>query len=147
MVLQRWQTVYLFIAAVLSGIAVFSPVCGIASPAGMENLSLANLLQGTTHLQAALAYFILTALAALLAFATIFKYKDLKRQQSLCSVTMLLILAAYAILFICRFSIENATVDWKIASLAPAFALICTLLAKNRIAADYKLIHAADRLR
>lgn len=147
MVLQRWQSVYLLIAAIALGLAAYLPVFDIValdkSVLPVDILSLKS-----TAIPGGYAYFILIALSAILSLITIFKYKNLKQQKSLCSVNMLLIIAAYITIAVCAnitASIEIAR--WQMASLLPAFALICTFLAKNRIIHDYKLIHDADRLR
>ena len=147
MVLQRWQSVYLLIAAVALGLAAYPPVFSTValdkSVLPVDILSLKS-----TAIPGGYAYFILIALSAILSLITIFKYKNLKQQKSLCSVNMLLIIAAYITIAVCAnitASIEIAR--WQMASLLPAFALICTFLAKNRIIHDYKLIHDADRLR
>lgn len=147
MVLQRWQSVYLLIAAIALGLATFLPVFDIVTldksllPIELSSLESAAIPGGY-------AYFILLALSALLSLITIFKYKNLKLQKSLCSVNMLLIIAAYITIAVCaNFTDGIQIVRWQMASLLPAFALVCTFLAKSRIIHDDKLIHAADRLR
>jgi len=147
MVLQRWQSVYLLIAAIALGLATFLPVFDIVRldksvlPVDLQSLESAAMPGGY-------AYFILLALSALLSLITIFKYKNLKLQKSLCSINMLLIIAAYITIAVCaNFTAGIEIARWQLASLLPAFALICTFLAKSRIIHDDRLIHAADRLR
>ena len=147
MVLQRWQSVYLLIAAIALGLATFMPVFDIVRldksvlPVDMQSLESAAMPGGY-------AYFILLALSALLSLITIFKYKNLKLQKTLCSVNMLLIIGAYITIAVCaNFTAAIEIARWQMASLLPAFALVCTFLAKNRIIHDDRLIHAADRLR
>ena len=100
MVLQRWQSVYLLIAAIALGLATFMPVFDIVRldksvlPVDLQSLESAAMPGGY-------AYFILLALSALLSLITIFKYKNLKLQKSLCSINMLLIIAAYITIAVC----------------------------------------------
>ena len=80
MVLQRWQSVYLLIAAIALGLATFMPVFDIVRldksvlPVDLQSLESAAMPGGY-------AYFILLALSALLSLITIFKYKNLKLQK------------------------------------------------------------------
>lgn len=149
MVLQRWQSVYLLIAAVMLGLATFLPVFEIALPdQSVQSVGLRGLLDGSVSgMASAYGYFLLTAVSALVALVSIFKFKNLKLQKSLCSVEMLLIIVAYVVIALCYQLAGGIVVRWDIASLMPAFALICVFLAKSRIIHDYRLIHAADRLR
>ena len=151
MVLQRWQTVYLFIAVIALALTLFMPVFEVFGIDGTANgISLCSLIGGVTTgtVQLAYVYFILTAVSAVMSLVTIFKFKNLKLQKSLCSVIMLLIIVAYVVIAVCsNLTGGFSAVKWDLASLMPAFALICVFLAKTRITHDYNLIHAADRLR
>ena len=125
MVLQRWQSVYLLIAAIALGLATFMPVFDIVRldksvlPVDLPSLESAAMPGGY-------AYFILLALSALISLITIFKYKNLKLQKSLCSINMLLIIAAYITIAVCaNFTAGIEIARWQLASLLPAFALIC----------------------
>ncbi len=142
----------MFIAAVALGLSLFMPVFDIESQldGSVKSLSLCSLSQGAAAagLEASYAYFILVAVSAVMSLITIFKFKNLKLQKTLCSVTMLLIIVAYIVVALCsNLLVEDAVLHWDLASLIPAFALICVFLAKGRVVHDYRLIHEADRLR
>ena len=152
MVLQRWQTVYLLIAAVMFGLATFLPVLDLPVLQGQAmSVSLGNLLGGSVAIegvQYAYVYYIITALCCLLSLVNIAKFKALKLQRTICSVTMLLTVVAYVVIALFYNMLgEIIASKWAIASLMPAFALICTFLAKKRIEHDYKLLHDEERLR
>ena len=149
MVLQRWQTVYMFIAVVLLGLSTFMAVADVNMVKdSVESLSLTSLFNGqAVEFQSTYAYFLLCGVTALMTLVNIFKFKVLKFQKTLCSVGMLLIVAAYVVLGCAVAMADEVSMHWNLISLAPAFALICLLMAKSRIIKDYKLIHAADRLR
>ncbi len=132
MVLQRWQTVYLLIAVIVMALAAYLPAtvcqsCVYAVGGGM------------------LAYYILNGVNALLLLVTIFKFKNLKLQKSLCAVAMLLMLGSYGVLTANCLWVEGTEVTWI--ALFPAFAFICTFLAKGRIVSDYNLLRDCERLR
>ncbi len=142
----------MFIAAVALGLSLFMPVFDIESQldGSVKSLSLCSLSQASMAegLAASYAYFILVGVSAVMSLITIFKFKNLKLQKTLCSVTMLLIIVAYIVVALCsNLLVEDAVLHWDLASLIPAFALICVFLAKGRVVHDYRLIHEADRLR
>lgn len=127
MVLQRWQTVYLLISVIAMALAAAFPA--------VEPLRVAQPVARV--LAAAIAVFLLV---------TITKFKNLKMQQMLCSVGVLLMLAEIAVVAGGYFM---AVVEPRFTMTAPlpVLALACTLMAKSRIQKDYKIIHDCDRLR
>ena len=88
MVIQRKQSLFLLIAAILMGIYAFMPQLinarGDVIMGGM-------CLEGLESIP-----FFLNCLIALLSFITIFKFKSLKFQKTLCIINILLILASLA---------------------------------------------------
>ena len=124
MVLQRWQTVYLLISVIAMALAAAFPA--------VEPLRVA---QPVVELGGAvLVARVLAAAIAVFLLVTITKFKNLKMQQMLCSVGVLLMLAVVEP----RFTMTAPL---------PVLALACTLMAKSRIQKDYKIIHDCDRLR
>ena len=89
---------------------------------------------------------VLAAAIAVFLLVTITKFKNLKMQQMLCSVGVLLMLAEIAVVAGGYFM---AVVEPRFTMTAPlpVLALACTLMAKSRIQKDYKIIHDCDRLR
>jgi hypothetical protein len=89
---------------------------------------------------------VLAAAIAVFLLVTITKFKNLKMQQMLCSVGVLLMLAEIAVVVGGYFM---AVVEPRFTMTAPlpVLALACTLMAKSRIQKDYKIIHDCDRLR
>lgn len=136
MVLQRWQTVYLLISVIAMALAAVFPA--------VEPLRVA---QPVVELGGAvLVARVLAAAIAVFLLVTITKFKNLKMQQMLCSVGVLLMLAEIAVVAGGYFM---AVVDPRFTMTAPlpVLALACTLMAKSRIQKDYKIIHDCDRLR
>ena len=89
---------------------------------------------------------VLAAAIAVFLLVTITKFKNLKMQQMLCSVGVLLMLAEIAVVVGGYFM---AVVEPRFTMTAPlpVLALACTLMANSRIQKDYKIIHDCDRLR
>lgn len=87
MVLQRWQTVYLLISVIAMALAAAFPA--------VEPLRVA---QPVVELGGAvLVARVLAAAIAVFLLVTITKFKNLKMQQMLCSVGVLLMLAEIAV--------------------------------------------------
>lgn len=134
MVLQRWQTVYLLISVVAMALAAFFPAVG-----GACGLSLCG--GGLTAV-----YHILSGVTALLMLVTIFKFKNLRLQKTLCSCGMLLCAAA-CVLVVLDYFLQGQALPLNLSALLPFFAFVCVMLAKGRIAKDDKLLHDSERLR
>ncbi|MBS7352065.1 MAG: DUF4293 family protein [Muribaculaceae bacterium] len=133
--LQRWQSIYLFIAASSMGMAAASsPFKGMEGDIFSPN-------EGIT-----LVARILCGIVAALAVVTIFKYKNLKLQALLCSVTAMMAVVAFG-LMLAEYFCSSLHLNFTIVAYQPVFAFICLLLARSRVKADYKLIHDCDRLR
>ena len=89
---------------------------------------------------------ILAGVVALFLVATIFKFKNLKLQQKLCSVAVLMMLVDLGIIAGAYYT-AIVSVRFTVVAVLPLLAAACTLLAKGRIRKDYDLIHDCERLR
>ena len=90
MVLQRWQTVFLFLAAIAMAVFTFMPVMGLVTDQGNFTLCALGCCESSVP-----NYLLLTldCLIVVMLLVTIFKYRDLKLQQRLCKIDILLIIA------------------------------------------------------
>ena len=145
MVIQRIQSLYLLLVAVLMCIFAFLPVFG-ASVDG-NNLAVGALPTcGVTQLSWVLLT--LDALIAVLALITIFKYRDLKAQKRLSGIVILLIVALLvyvAIIFVGQRGQCIAAMQWSIA--LPFVAMVFAMLARKGIKHDLKLLSDSERIR
>lgn len=84
MVIQRWQTVWLLMAAILAAVFCFVPMASIADDMSPES---------ATFLRPAdiPVLFVVDGVVALLLFIAIFLYKNTARQRTVTLVSMLLI--------------------------------------------------------
>lgn len=139
MVIQRWQTLFLLVAAALMGIFCLTPVA-MHTPAGGQEMRI--------FVKDAPVFMVLNILITLLLLIDIFQYKDLKRQMTLTSVCMLLIAAALITGGIILYgNMPDAEPVWCGGPLLPVFALIFSLMAYVRMRHDLRILRSYDRLR
>jgi hypothetical protein len=141
MVIQRKQSLFLFIAAILMGIYAFLPL--LINAKGMV------ILGGYTLEGIGAIVFILNCLVALLSLIAIFKFKSLRFQKSLCVVNILLIIASLATICGVAFMQEDCDLLGSITyfNLLPILAIIFLLLAHKGISHDQKLLRGSSRIR
>ncbi len=141
MVIQRKQSLFLLIAAILMGIYAFMPqlinargdvIMGGMCVEGLESIP-----------------FFLNCLIALLSFITIFKFKSLKFQKTLCIINILLILASLATMCSIAFLQEDCDLLGSLTyyNVLPILAIIFLLLAHKGISHDRKLLRGSSRIR
>lgn len=144
MVIQRWQTVWLLIAAVLVAVFCFVPMALI------EDNSLA---EGSASFLNPVDFPVLmavNALVALLLFIAIFMYKNTRRQKTVTLVSMMLLVVGM-VTECCYLYSWNAGEGGRVKWLGSIFlligALVFSALAYRAIRSDEKLLRSADRLR
>lgn len=132
MVLQRWQTVFLLIALILTAVFSLTPVAYLDG---------ASMPMWTWP-----AYLALNIAIALLLIIDIFSYKRLASQIKLCTMIIVLEAASVTTGLAMFFTIEGIEPSWTGVALM-AVALICTLFARRFMTKDRDLLASADRLR
>lgn len=140
MVIQRWQSVLLFIAAVCMAVFCFIPFASVNDSAQAAESS--TLITPSQFI----VFFVLNLTIAVLLFVEIFLFKDMRRQRTVALLSMLLIVvSAVTGVFITYGSVVGGQLRGGMILLALAF--VATLWAYQRIGADQRLLRAADRLR
>ncbi|MDR1809295.1 MAG: DUF4293 domain-containing protein [Prevotella sp.] len=149
--IQRIQSVYLLLAAVLMGAALGSPLVSFVTP-DYQNLTLTStgLFAGVVSYP---TYGIITTglICALIAFVEIFLYKKRKLQIRLSSINYCLIvlfivtIVAYSHAAMQKYSFMTMRVDYG--CLFPFISIIFNALAKSKINKDEKLVRSLDRIR
>ena len=155
MVIQRWQSVLLFIAAALMACFTFIPFGIVVTPDYTFNLSgLGFYEQGVpTDGEAPMVihtwyFFMLSITTIVLLLLDIFLYKNIKIQQKICMVAILFIVAEGCVGGLLGFTaIEGGHIWWKTSILCPFIALFSAIFAYYRMAQDYSLLRASERLR
>ena len=146
--IQRIQTVYLLLVAVLMTVSVFCPLLSfkdnfIATGAGV-------FFEGNNQFP---TWGVLTIglLTSVLAFINIFLYKKRKVQVSVCYIITFLIAAFYATFYVYMNSGMQKN-NWEMDSyqpclVLPVVAFILNILAIIKIKKDEKLVRSLDRIR
>lgn len=151
--IQRIQTVYLFLAAVLMTACACLPIGafvpdGLGAPTEMYNMALVD---GDTRTWAftPIGLFALLAAGVVTTVITIFKFDDRRRQSRGCLVAMMLMLLWIA-LYVLLTSVlcpEGMHFRYEISGSLPVLCIILLWLARRGILHDERLVRAADRLR
>jgi hypothetical protein len=153
--IQRIQTVYLFLVGVLSIIVFFSPIAAIATSANVFDLSFRGFIS-TPPIDAlhssTWAYTLVALLIPIIAFGTIFLFKRRKLQLTLCYINFLLMDAYYIVVIaILWFADQQLALPsrwvYHYAFILPIVNMVLTFLAIRGINKDEALVRSLDRLR
>ncbi len=141
MVIQRWQSVLLLVAAVAMALFTFLPFATVES--------LASAQSAITVAPCDFAvYFVLNITISLLLFIAIFLYKNIRRQMTVTLLSLMLIaVSAVTGLFIVFGHLKDASLVLGGGVLLLIVALVAALWGYRRIKADHKLLTSMDRIR
>lgn len=158
--IQRIQTVYLLLAAVLGTLLCFFPPVQLISPEGAEvfhqyEFTFAHVVDITdpkapVNVMNIISLSIITVFIPLLALIDIFLYKKRILQARLNVITVVVCLGYYAILATYVWFAEmNLHADWylNVWAAIPLLCLVLVLMATRRILRDEAMVRAADRIR
>ncbi|MBQ1986996.1 MAG: DUF4293 domain-containing protein [Muribaculaceae bacterium] len=139
MVIQRIQSVYLLLVAILMAVYSFMNVVLVQSSVNpMEKLSLFD---------ASTVSFMLSLLVAVLSAVTIFKYKKLNLQITLCSCNIILILGQLTVLVLEVIAKNYISIEFFISNTMPVISIILLALSIAGIRRDKKILGSYDRIR
>ncbi|MBR5699252.1 MAG: DUF4293 domain-containing protein [Prevotella sp.] len=153
--IQRKQTIYLFLAAVACIVCMCLPLGtlqlqGMGVEPVLYNMALVQ-TEGNSPAYdfAYLPLFIALAIPAVVALVAIFLFKNRKLQARLCSFNLLLLLVWMALFAYYKYfqltAIGELQQTWS--SVLPFVAAVFNYLAYKGIKADERLVRAADRIR
>ncbi len=156
MVIQRWQSVFLLLAAILMAFYAFMPVAGFTFNGISYELSLLgveSLLPGSdTAVEATVKpevvswpLFVLAILVAVLGLIAIFKFKNLKLQKTLCYSCIILVVALIASLLALVYGWND--LRYYFSNCMPVLVIVLFVLAIKGISKDQKTLSSYDRLR
>lgn len=151
--IQRIQSVYLLLAAILMAATVCTPLAVlIGTPDSFYLFKSMGILEDATTLAYptwAVAAF--SAASALLSFVAIFLFKKRKVQIKMCYASVAAIILFYAVFAFYLYSgqsVLNAAFSKVEYGLAlPAISLVLTVLALSKIKADERLVQSLNRIR
>lgn len=146
--IQRIQTVFLFLSAVLAGFLFFLPIASFDLGNEIVNLS----IFGVENHSSALLLLILAVLMLAVPFLTIFMYKKRELQLKLSSLNVFLNALFCGLIFL--FYVDNIqeklsveTVVYNFGVYVPLINMVLSILAMRWIRKDIELIKSVDRLR
>lgn len=151
--IQRKQTLFLFLGIVALLLCLFFPVLRI-DPNGMGGSALLFNI-GQRMADGTLCFsnwpmFALLAIACALSLVDIFLYKKRKLQAKVCLWSVILCLAWYVFVALVYAHVVLSiagTMHIKFSACLPFVALVFFVMARKGIIADEKLVRAADRIR
>lgn len=159
--IQRVQTIFLFLVVVAMGITIGSPIWeqieGASGNANSWNLTafmLTNLNPAGEVIQATSKWYLaaLAAFVGLLALISIFQYKNRGRQMMLNMINSLLMVGLVATVFLTTNGINQEIASEVSGSYQLGFwailgAMVCNMLANRFIRKDEALVRSVDRIR
>ncbi len=154
--IQRIQTLYLFLAAVCSGLLFCFDLASFDYGATMMNLSVFGVDNQVDAAYFSDAYtlplLVLAVIMTILPVVTLLIYKRRRHQVKLCQLDMLLNLV-FAVLVMLYYvsdiqkSINSDVVTFGVGIYMPMASLIFNLLAIRGVKKDIELLRSVDRIR
>ncbi len=154
--IQRIQTVFLFLAAVFAGVLFFSPIAAFEHGAEVMKLSVlgVNNQVDAQYFNAiyTLPLLVLTIFVVILPLVTIFMYKKRELQIKLSSLNVFLNAIICGLIFLYYASNVEKTiaaegVAYLFGTYIPLINMVLSILAMRWIKKDIELIRSVDRLR
>lgn len=146
--IQRIQTVYIFIAAVLTGMLLAVDFAQLVVDGNFYIFDASGIKQGEQVIYNGLPVFGFIGLITLLHLIVIFMYKNRIRQIRVLAFTIILLLGLVGLLFYFIYSgFEQVEVAYKVPMTFPLIAAILDYLAIRAIGKDEALVRSLDRIR
>lgn len=155
MVIQRWQSVLLLIAAVMMACFTFMSLGQLQLPEytcnfttlGFEIEGIATHDGPSGYTQHTWGFFVVSLMSFLIPLVAIFCYKNMRLQKMLCLIDVLFLFALAGIGCVLGYSNPQQSVSWSSVIIAPLIAFLADIFAYNRICSDQRKLRSADRLR
>jgi len=149
--IQRKQSVFLFLASFLGILAMFLQLASVSQ----EGLTIYRIFslwaigQGDTLSFIPCPLFILMLISTTLSICNIFLYRRRPLQAKLCMVNIFIMVMWYIAMIVVskQLAPDAANFQLEIASSFPAVIAILLFMARKGIISDERLVRAADRIR
>jgi hypothetical protein len=151
--IQRIQSLYLFVVAFACGLLFFFPMIDYTNVAGTYKLYATGLkyFGDITTTAFHLPLFALIMASMILALATIFFFKNRRVQGLLVSINLLLNVALVAVVFLVYSRIFekqlNTLSSYQFGMYIPLISLVFLVMASRAIRKDEAMVKSTDRLR
>lgn len=154
MVIQRWQSILLLMAAVVMGCFTFCSLGQVQTTDFTYNFtSLGFYQEGITTDGIEVNYptwyfFVLSLTTTVLLLIDIFLFKNLNLQKKICIVSLVFVIASGATAGCLGYTaIVGGTIGWSSVALCPFVAIVGILLAYGCMVRDHNRLKAVDRIR
>ena len=156
MVIQRWQSLLLLVAAVMMALFSFCSLGQVATTdftfnfnsMGFSYVGEATDGAPTGEFETTWYFFTLSITSAILLLIDIFLFGNLPLQKKVAWIAILFIIACSAICVTLGYNaIAGGSIQWSSIIICPVLALISTLFALYRIQSDHNKLRSADRIR
>ena len=137
MVIQRWQSLLLFISALIVGAGLVFPIGTQTVGVGVVD-GMAGALVEYLYALDVMPLFILLCLSFVLILGDIFLYKNLRLQKQVALVSVLLTVVAGGV---------GAYAGSVSAVVMMALSAVLTIVAYTKMSADERLLKSYDRIR
>ncbi len=154
--IQRIQTIFLFLATVFAGILFFTPMFSFNYGGELMKLTIWGVKNASDALSFAATYslplILITVLIVAIPAVTIFMYKKRELQLKLSSLNVFLNAALCGLIFLFYASnIEEKTgvetVSYLFGTYIPLINMVLSVLAMRWVKKDIELLKSVDRLR
>ena len=146
--IQRVQTLYLFISALLVGLLFLLPFAELVKDGAVYLFNYKGIILNGILKENGFSISILIGIIVALHGVSIFSYKNRIRQMRLIVFAVLLMLGLVGLFFyFTYYTFSGAQISFKIAALFPTVAIILDYLAIRAIGKDEALIRSIDRIR
>lgn len=144
--IQRKQSIWLFLAALLSGCLFISDI--YTSETTVNNVTSTTTLRILDNYPLLLIALVIT----ILPLVTVFMYKDRKKQVRMTSVSLVGTLSFISLMLVNVTKLSNTVPppthgSYKVGAVLPVLSLIFIIMAMVAIRKDEKLVRSMDRLR
>lgn len=152
MVIQRWQTLMLLIAAVMMSLFSFCSLGqfqGATQTINFTALGMSVEPTGASYWCTAWV-FVCSLLSVLLSIVAIFRFKNPKAQRKVCWLTLIMVIASAASAWLAAMYADvpgSDGIGWSSIALTPFIALVALIVAIRCIGSDIKKLSSYDRLR
>lgn len=155
MVIQRWQSLLLLVAAAVMGCFTFCSLGQVQTTDYTYNFQSLGFFQegittdgGVVENYSTWYFFALSLASTLLLLIDIFLFKNLSLQKKLCIVAILFVIAS-AVTGGCLgyTAISGGSIGWSSVALCPLIAVIAAIMAYGGMTKDQNRLRAVDRVR
>lgn len=146
--IQRIQTVYLFISAILTGLLFLLPFAEIAKDGAIYIFNFKGIILDGVLKENGYSISVLIGIIFAMHGFAVLSYKNRIRQIRIIVFSILILLGLFGLFFFFTwYTFKGAQISYKISMVFPLVAAILDYLAIRAIGKDEALIRSIDRIR